>query len=300
MTFSIVAVDRQNKEVGFAISSCCWDSGIVCRAEAEIGAIASQTNGNLTFLPMFFSKLRKKETLEGILSYFKKIDQKIETRQIGMITSRGQNLAFTGKKCAFWAGHKTGKDYSCQGNILVSSEVVEDMAKAFEKTQGSLIEKLYAALSAGDAAGGDARGKESARLVVKKKNKEPLQSDTVVDINIEDHEEPVKEMGRLLGVRDNLLRGYQLYLEFVHAPEPKKLTALANLERFLEDKEDRVYVEAWTAVAEAFAKMGITDKAAYYYSKVLEISPNMIELLRREAKTGKIPREIAVAALKEL
>lgn len=300
MTFSIVAVDRQSKEVGFAISSCCWDSGIVCRAEAEIGAIASQANGNLAFLPMFFKELKKKEPLESVLSHFKKIDQKIETRQIGMITSKGENLAFTGKKCAIWAGHKTGKDYSCQGNILVSSKVVKDMATAFEKTQGSLIEKLYAALSAGDAAGGDARGKESARLVVKKKNKDPLQSDTVVDINIEDHEEPVKEMGRILGVRDNILNGYKLYLEFAHASDKEKPTALTNLERFLEDKEDRVYVEAWIAVAEAFSKMRMTSKAAYYYRKVLEISPNMVELLRRQAKTGDIPREVAVAVLKEL
>jgi uncharacterized Ntn-hydrolase superfamily protein len=286
--------------VGFAISSCCWDSGIVCRAEAEIGAIASQANGNLAFLPLFFTELNKKRTLESILSHFKKIDKKIETRQIGMITSKGDNLAFTGKKCAFWAGHKIGKDYSCQGNILVSSRVVKDMAKTFEKTQGSLIEKLYAALSAGDAAGGDARGKQSARLVVKKKNKDPLQSDTIVDINIEDHEEPVKEIGRILEVRNNILKGYQLYLKFAHAPEKEKLTALANLERFLQDKEDRAYVEAWTAVAEAFSKMRITDKAAYYYRKTLEISPNMVKLLRRQAKTGDIPREIAAAVLKEL
>ncbi len=77
-------------------------------------------------------------------------------------------------------------------------------------------------------------------------------------------------------------------------------SARANLERFLEDKEDRAYVDAWTAVAEAFSEMKIADKAAYYYRKVLEISPNMIELLKRQARTGDIPREIAAAALKEL
>lgn len=299
MTFSIVAIDRQNREVGFAISSCCWDSGIVCRAKAEIGAIASQANGNLAFLPTFFRELDKNKTLGSILRHFKKIDEKIESRQIGMITLKGEKLAFTGKKCAFWAGHKTGKGYSCQGNILVSSRVIEDMAGAFEKTQGSLVERLYAALSAGDDAGGDARGKQSARLLVKKKNSGPLRSDTVVDINIEDHKEPVKEMGRILEVRNNILTGYELYLKFAHSPEKEKPAALRSLERFLEDKEDRAYVEAWTAVAEAFSKMKMTDKAAYYYRKVLEISPNMIQLLRRQARTGDIPGEIAAAALKE-
>lgn len=297
MTFSIVAIDRQSKEVGFAISSCCWDSGQVCRAEAEIGAIASQANGNLTFLQVFFTELEKKKTLKNVLNHFKEIDQEIETRQIGMIVSRGDTLAFTGKKCDFWAGHITGEDYSCQGNTLVSSRVVEQMANTFERTKGSLIEKLYAALSAGDAAGGDARGKQSARLLVKKKNKQPLQSDTVVDINIEDHEKPVKELGRILEVRNNVFRGYKLYMEFTHASEKERPSALAQMERFLEDKQDRAYIDGWIAVAEAFCEMRVTDKAVYHYREALKISPNMTELLRRKTRTGDIPREIAAAVL---
>jgi len=123
MTFSIVAIDKQKKELGFAISSCAFNSGLVCQAEAEIGVIASQAYGNLAFLPLFFEKLGEKKTLRSILIDFKKTDTEIEYRQIGMITSEGEKLAFTGKKCSFWCGHKTGEDYSCQGNILVGSKI---------------------------------------------------------------------------------------------------------------------------------------------------------------------------------
>jgi len=294
-TFSIVAVDMQKKELGFAISSCSYNSGLVCQAEAEIGVIASQAQGNLAFLPLFFEKLGEKKTLKSILSHFKKTDMDIESRQIGMITSEGEKLAFTGKKCAFWCGHRTGEDYSCQGNILVGSKVIENMAEAFENTKGSLVERLYAALRAGDDAGGDARGKQSARLLVKKRRGGALGSDTVTDITIEDHEEPVREIGRILRVKENILEGRQL----CKATEKGNPEALAKLEQFLKDKEDRVYIDFWTTIADVFFEKAIEEKAVYYYKKVLQISPKMINLLKQNAKTGKLPREIAEAILKE-
>jgi len=295
MTFSIVAVDIQKKELGFAISSCAWNSGMVCQAEADMGVIASQAHGNLAFLPLFFEKLGEKRPLESILSDFKKTDKDIESRQIGMITSEGEKLAFTGRKCSFWCGHKTGTDYSCQGNILVGPKVIGNMAEAFEKTKGSLIEKLYAALLAGDCAGGDARGKQSARLLVKKKEGGLLGSDTVIDITIEDHKEPVKEIGRILRVGKNLREGFQL----CEAAEKGDPEALARLEQFLKDKEDRIYIDIWKTIADIFSKKAMKKKAVYYYKKVLQISPEMINLFKRNAKTGNLPREIAKAVLKE-
>jgi uncharacterized Ntn-hydrolase superfamily protein len=229
---------------------------------------------------LFFEKLNEKKPSEGILSDFKKADMDIESRQIGMITSEGEKLAFTGKKCAFWCGHKTGEDYSCQGNILVGLKVIENMAKAFENTKGSLIEKLYAALQAGDDAGGDARGKQSARLQVKRRGGGMLGSDTIIDITIEDHEEPVKEIGRILRIGKNIREGYQL----CEAAEKGGPMELAKLEQFLKDKEDRAYIDIWTTIADIFAKKAIEEKAVYYYKKVLQISPKMINLLKQDAK----------------
>ncbi len=178
---------------------------------------------------------------------------------------------------------------------MVGSKVMENMAEAFDNTKGSLFERLYAALRAGDDAGGDARGKQSARLLVKKRGGGVLGSDTVIDITIEDHEEPVKEIGRILRVGKNILEGYQL----CDSAEKGDQEALAKLEQFLEDKEDRVYIDFWTTIADIFSKKAMEEKAVYYYKKVLQISPKMINVLRQNAKTGNLPREIVEAILKE-
>ena len=295
MTFSIVAIDKQKKELGFAISSCSFNSGLVCKAEAELGAIASQAQGNLAFLPLFFEKVSQKWDLESILSHFKKSDKDIESRQIGMITSEGEKIAFTGKKCPFWCGHRTGAEYSCQGNILAGSEVIERMAEAFENTKGMLIERLYAALRAGDDAGGDARGKQSARLLVKRKGGGLLASDTIADITIQDHEEPVREIGRILQVWKSVLEGFQL----CNAAETDDPQALARLEQFLKGREDRAYIDFWTTIADIFSKKAMKEKAVYYYRKVLQISPKMINLLKQSAKTGDLSAEMVEAILRE-
>jgi len=144
MTFSIVAVDRSAQEVGFAIASCCWDAGQVCMAKAEVGAIASQANGNLAFLPAFFDRLAAGEDPPTILAGFRANDDEIARRQIGMITQAGAPLAFTGERCPTWAGHTTADDFACQGNTLVDAEVIDAMAAAFERTNGALYERLYA------------------------------------------------------------------------------------------------------------------------------------------------------------
>jgi len=161
------------------------------------------------------------------------------------------------------------------------------MAETFENTKGSLIDRLYAALRAGDDAGGDARGKQSARLLVKKRGEGMYGSDTVIDIPIVDHEEPVREMGRILRVGKNIREGSQLY-EAVERGAPR---ALAKLERFLEDKEDRVYIDFWTTIAGIFSQKKMEKEAIYYYQKVLQISPKMVNLLKQKAKTGDLRLE---------
>ena len=126
MTFSIVAIDKEKKEVGFAIASCCWNAGLVCRAGVEMGAIASQASGNLAFLDMFFDKIGNDRGLEETLEHFRNNDDCFETRQVGMITFKGEVMAVTGTECDEWAGHRTGDEYSIQGNTLVGPEVVDE------------------------------------------------------------------------------------------------------------------------------------------------------------------------------
>jgi uncharacterized Ntn-hydrolase superfamily protein len=292
MTFSIVAVDRENKEVGFAIASCCWNSGAVCRAEPETGAIASQASGNLSFLPLFFDKLKERMSLNDILNHFREVDEDIETRQVGMITLEGEKLAFTGDKCDSWAGHKTGENYSCQGNTLVGMEVIENMVTAFEETKGPLIDKLYAALQAGDDAGGDARGKQSARLQVLK-NGRRSGSDVLIDITIEDNPEPIKEIRRILDVRSMLIDGYQLFIEFSNAADEDKPGILEKIEKFLEDKTECRYSDFWTGLGAMYYEIGNMEKAVKTFRKSLEISPALIKSLKGNAEKGLLPKELA-------
>ncbi|MBU7016063.1 MAG: DUF1028 domain-containing protein [Theionarchaea archaeon] len=292
MTFSIAAIDKVNKEVGFAIASCCWDSGRVCSAQTEIGAIASQANGNLSFLHLFFDKLGEKMSLDDILNHFREVDEDIETRQVGMITFEGESLAFTGDKCDSWAGHKTGENYSCQGNTLVGPEVIDSMVKAFERGKDPLMNRLCTALQAGDDAGGDARGKQSARVLVLKKDCWPG-SDILVDIIIEDHPEPVKEIARILDVRSILVQGYQLFGDFSKASDEEKPDILEKIEKFMEDKTECRYSDFWTGLGMMYYKMGNMEKAVNAFRKSLEISPPLMKSLKGNAEKGLLPRKLA-------
>ncbi len=290
MTFSIVAVDVRSGETGFAISSCSWDSGQVGLAEAGVGSIVSQARGNIAF--MFFEKLDDGMSLEKILAHFRETNEEIESRQVGMITLDGEALSFTGEKCAYWAGHKTGEDFACQGNILVGPEVIEKMTEAFTKTAGPLSDRLYAALRAGDDAGGDARGKQSARLMVVRKGEGFVGGDVVVDIAVEDHEEPVKEIGKILSAGKKLFHCYRLLRVLDQASGEEKLAALEKVERYLENNEDRSYFDAWIALASEYLELGMTEKAVSAYKKCLEISPKTIQLFRDRVKRNELPEEI--------
>ena len=124
-------------------------------------------------------------------------------RQVGMVDAQGRAESFTGKRCNAWAGHKVGKYYAAQGNILARETVVKDMARAFEKASkqpnSQLADWLVAAVTAAEAAGGDKRGRQSAALlVVRDKGGYAGLNDRFIDIRVEDHKTPVKELARLL------------------------------------------------------------------------------------------------------
>lgn len=292
MTFSIVAVDREKGETGFAISSCSYDSGRVGRAEAGVGSIVSQAKSNMAFRDLFFEKLSEGFSLDQILEHFREIDEDMEHRQVGTITLDGETLSFTGEKCYRWAGHRVGDDYACQGNILVGPEVVEEMTMAFTATKGALYDRLYAALKAGDDAGGDARGKQSARLAVVKRGGGWGGTDVVVDISVENHVEPVKELGRILQAGKDTLKCWSIVGELDRASGKGKSVVLRNLEEFLESRADRAYIDAWMELGSAQLEMGLKEKAVATFRRYLEISPGMAPFIRGLVVEGKLPAEI--------
>src|SRR6185503_16839892 len=214
-TFSIVAIDPRTGEMGVAVASRYFSVGsVVPWAMADVGAVATQANVNVGYGQQALDLLRQGLTAPEVL---KKIlaDDKFEGkdgRQVAIVDAKGNVVAYTGPNAPHWAGDRQGKTWSAQGNILVGPQVPEAMGKAFESTQGELAEKLYAALKAGDAAGGDARGRQSASmLVVRKGGGRNINNDRYIYINVDDNPDPFKELRRLLDL--NLAYNYsdQMY-----------------------------------------------------------------------------------------
>jgi uncharacterized Ntn-hydrolase superfamily protein len=214
-TFSIVAIDPQNGDLGVAVASRYFSVGsVVPWAMADVGAVATQANVNVGYGQEALDLLRQgataQETLKKILA-----DDKFEGkdgRQVAIVDAKGNVAAYTGPNAPKWAGDRQGKTWSAQGNILVGPQVPEAMGKAFEATQGELAEKLFAALKAGDAAGGDARGRQSASmLVVRKRGGRNINNDRYVYINVDDNPDPFSELRRLLDLNLAYNYGDQMY-----------------------------------------------------------------------------------------
>ncbi len=210
-TFSIVAIDPANGDLGVTVASRYFSVGsVVPWAEAGVGAVATQANVNVGYGPRAIELLKQGLTAPEVLKKLQAEDafDGKDGRQIAIIDAQGNIAAHTGPAAQKWAGDKQGKTWSAQGNILTGAEVVEAMGRAFESTQGELAEKLFAALKAGDDAGGDSRGKQSASLlVVRKQGGRNTNNDRYIFINADDHGEPVKELRRLLDL--NLTYLYQ-------------------------------------------------------------------------------------------
>ena len=204
MTFSIVAYDSKNKEWGVAVQSKFVAVGtVVPFARANIGAIATQAYCNTSYGPKGLTLLEMGFTAQETIDILIKNDELREQRQVGIVDSFGNAASFTGKECYDWAGSVVGKNYCCQGNILAGEAVVKDMSQAFEKTTGDLVERLFAALDAAQAAGGDRRGREAAAiLIVKEKGAYDGGTDKYIDIRVDEHPAPIKELHKVFSIYD--------------------------------------------------------------------------------------------------
>lgn len=215
-TFSIVAYDPQDQAWGVAVASKFLAVGsVVPWAKAGVGAIATQSYANTSFGPRgleFMEQgLSASQTLERLLAE----DPERELRQVGMVDRQGGSATFTGKSCFAWAGGVTGPCFAAQGNILAGAQVVDALSETFTQTSGDLPHRLYAALLAGDRAGGDRRGRQSAAiLVVKPKGGYGGFNDRWVDYRIDDHPDPVFRLGELLELHD---------LYFGESPESERM-----------------------------------------------------------------------------
>jgi uncharacterized Ntn-hydrolase superfamily protein len=201
-TFSIVAYDPLNGDWGVTVASRYFSVGsVVPWAEAGVGAVATQANVNVGYGPRALELLRQGHTAKEVLDQLLAEDkfEGKDGRQVAIVDGQGRIAAYTGPNAPTWAGDRQGKTWSAQGNILAGPQVVEAMGRAFEDTHGELAERLFAALKAGDAAGGDARGKQSASmLVVRKRGGRNINNDRYIYINVDDNPQPFPELRRLL------------------------------------------------------------------------------------------------------
>jgi uncharacterized Ntn-hydrolase superfamily protein len=201
-TFSIVARDPATQELGVAVQSRAFRAGaIVSYAQAGVGAIATQASANQTYGPRGLELLELGLSPDEVVRHLTSADPGRDRRQLAVIDAGGRVRAYTGSGTSDWAGHIEGENYSVQGNILVGEEVVLGMARAFESTEGELAERLMAALDAGQAAGGDARGKQAGGiLVVKPIGDSNRTTDRWVDIRVDDSPTPFIELRRLMNM----------------------------------------------------------------------------------------------------
>jgi len=208
-TFSILGYDPDTGEVGGAVQSRVFSVGNgVLWGEAEVGMVATQAIVDVSYGPKGLALLRAGLTPSAIVKALWDSDPDPglngrdwpkEGRQFAVMDAQGNYAAFTGPKATPWAGHASGKYCTAQGNILAGEAVVTGMVEAFEKTAGRLSLRLMAALDAGQAAGGDTRGMQSAAMLIVRKNGGPwLNNDVVLRLQVDDSPDPLNELRRLV------------------------------------------------------------------------------------------------------
>jgi uncharacterized Ntn-hydrolase superfamily protein len=235
MTFSIVARSADGQSWGVAVASKFLAVGsVVPAAVAEVGAVATQAEANVAYKGQALSHMDEGATASVALQRLLEEDPGREHRQVGIVDVDGGAATHTGHECFDWAGGTTDDGVAIQGNILTGPEVVEAMKRAWNESteEPDLARRLLAALTAGDQAGGDRRGRQSAALLVVRDGAGYGGGDDVAaDLRVDDHTDPVAELGRLLDLNDLYLTG---------STEEEKVPVDAALQEELDDRAHRL------------------------------------------------------------
>jgi uncharacterized Ntn-hydrolase superfamily protein len=293
MTYSIVARDPRTRELGIAVQSRYFAAGrVVPWIEAGLGVIASQAFANPMYGDQGLKLLRAGEHPRDILDRLVAQDAGGSRRQVAILDIDGRMAAHTGALCVAAAGHAMGTNCCAQGNMLARDTVWPAMAEAFESCSGTLAERLLAALEAAEREGGDLRGRQAAALIVAKGASSGVAKlDLAVDLRVDDHLEPVKEIRRLLAfARAN---------EHANRAMEKLLandvsSALSDLEDCCEAYADEPVFQFRRALA--LLQLGRPDEARQALRRARTVHPGWDELLLRFADAGVIPMSRAALA----
>ena len=285
-TFSIVARDSVTGEMGVAVQSHWFSVGsVVSWAEAGVGAVATQSFTEISYGPLGLELMKAGKTAPEALAALLSVDKNADVRQVAMVDRHGNVAVHTGTKCVAEAGHFIGKDFTTQANLMAKNTVWGAMAKAYESTQGDLLDRLMAALEAAQQEGGDIRGMQSAAiLIVPGETKGTPWKEKIVDLRIEDHPQPLEEMKRLVKVH----RAY----EHMNAGDEKLSTndidgALQEYELARQFYPENVEIIYWVAVT--LAGSGQVEKSEPYFKDVFAQEPQWKEVTRRLPLSGLLP-----------
>jgi uncharacterized Ntn-hydrolase superfamily protein len=248
-TYSIVALDPETGELGAAVESHWFSVGSLCTwARAGVGAVATQSVVEPAYGPRTLDRIQDGAGAPDALAELLEADPLGAVRQVGAVDIRGNVAVHTGASCIPCAGDATGPHWTCQANMMARDTVPAAMSAAFEAAQGDLASRLLAALWAAEGEGGDVRGRQSAAMIVAPPEGEAWQ--TRIDLRVEDHQDPVGELARLLGLQ----RAYELAGradELMAADQPVEAGALYRRAAELAPDSDELLFWAGLALAHA-------------------------------------------------
>ncbi|MEA4909633.1 MAG: DUF1028 domain-containing protein [Chloroflexi bacterium] len=282
-TFSIVARDPDSGEMGVAVQSHWFSVGsIVTWAEAGAGVVATQAFAEPSYGPLGLTLMRAGKSAPAALAALLSADANQEIRQVAMLDTTGRVAVHTGKRCIVHAGHEMGEGFSVQANMMADPGVWPAMAGAYRDANGNLAERMLAALEAGQAAGGDVRGQQSAAiLVVRPVSSGRVWEDRLLDLRVEDHPHPIAELRRLV----NIQHAYQWMNQgddfLGNGQIEQALNAYRRATSLAPDLDELPF---WQAVT--LAEINHLDEALPIFRQVFRSDQRWIELVRRLPAAG--------------
>ncbi len=295
-TFSIAAADPSAGEVGVAVQSKYLAVGaVVPWARAGVGAVATQAMGFAGFGPRILDALTTGQSPQSAMEAALATDRMAAHRQMGVVSASGQSASHTGAECMAWAGGLTGHGFAAQGNILAGEAVVREMARVFETTAGALVERLMAALEAGQAAGGDKRGEQSAAIIVEQAGYAEatgLGIDRMIDLRVDDHPHPIAELRRLLDLRLRQEISFRAMRPYYDGDYARAAAIMAKGAHAYPDSAEILYN---LACFESMA--GQADESLRHLAQALELGPGMRPMAAADSDFDPIRSDARFAAL---
>ena len=281
-TYSIVAIDKAHGQMGIAVQSHWFSVGSITGwIEPDVGVIATQSFHDLAHGQLGLALLKAGKTPDEALTALKSIDPTPGVRQTAILDVNGRVGVHTGDQCIPESGHVLGEGFSTQANTMRNTGIWPAMAASFRRSEGSLAQRLMDALDAGEAAGGDVRGRQSASILIMRTRSTGLRwKDKIVDLRVDDHKEPLKELRRLLRIHE----AYQHAINADTLMTEGKIQEAMQEYSYADEKAPEIEESRfWQAVA--LASKGRMEEAAPLLKTVFAVNPDWKQVLRSLPRT---------------